>query len=179
LSSEKLPSSNTSKNSQPSGSSPWIECGISVLVDGGDPGAAVQHVGPFGRLVPVQLAHAAGVQAHVDAGNVLGDSELALRHLAGPAAAFQSHVGLGKRKLQVRHRAVIGGRRHIDVRVLQLERNVARPGIGAAASRTHRLRRTGRRIGRLRIGGGHGGDSYGGSAQHSAAREAHDAFLPL
>ena len=28
LSSEKLPSSNTSRNSQPSGSSPWIECGM-------------------------------------------------------------------------------------------------------------------------------------------------------
>jgi len=150
-----------------------------VLVNAGDAGATIQHVGPLGGLVPVQLAHAAGVQAHVDAGNVLGDSELALRNLAGPAAAFQAHVGLRKRKLQVRYRAVIGRRRHIDVRVLQLERNVARPGVGTAASWTHRLRCAARRSGRLRIGGGHGGDSYGGGAQHSAAREAHDAFLPV
>jgi hypothetical protein len=150
-----------------------------VLVDGGDARTAIQHVGPFGGLVPMQLAHTAGVQAHVDAGDVLGDSELALGNLTGPAAALQSHVGLRKRKLQVRHGAVIGRRRHIDVRILQFERNVARSGIGAATSRTRRLRRTGRRIGRLRIGGGHGGDSYGGGAQNSAAREAHDAFLPL
>ena len=130
-----------------------------VLVDGGDARTAIQHVGPFGGLVPMELAHTAGVQAHVDAGDVFGDSELALGNLTGPAAALQSHVGLRKRKLQVRHGAVIGRRRHIDVRILQFERNVARSGIGAAASRTRRLRRTGRRIGCLRICGGDGGDS--------------------
>jgi len=126
----------------------------------------------------MQLAHAAGVEPHVDAGDLLGDAELALGDLAGPAAALEPHVRGRERKLQVRHGAVIGRRRHIDVRILQFERNVARSGIGAAASRTRRLRRTGRCVRRLRIGGGHGGDSYGGGAQNSAAREAHDAFLP-
>jgi hypothetical protein len=33
---------------------------VSLRVDGGDPGGAVQHVGPFGSLVPMQLANAAG-----------------------------------------------------------------------------------------------------------------------
>ena len=32
-----------------------------LLVDRGDAGAAVEHVGPLGGLVPMQLAHAAGV----------------------------------------------------------------------------------------------------------------------
>jgi hypothetical protein len=40
----------------------------------------------------MQLAHAAGVEPHVDAGDLLGDAELALGDLAGPAAALEPHV---------------------------------------------------------------------------------------
>jgi hypothetical protein len=112
-----------------------------LLVDRGDAGAAVYHVGPFGGLVPMQLAHAAGVEPHVDAGDLLGDAELALGDLAGPAAALEPHVRRRERKFQVRHRSVIGRRGHEDVGVLQLKRNVARPRIGAAPPRPHRLRR--------------------------------------
>ena len=74
----------------------------------GDARAAVQHVGPFGSLVPMQLAYAAGVQPHVHAGDVLGDAKLARGHLAGPAAGLQPHVRIGEREAQVRQRAVIG-----------------------------------------------------------------------
>jgi len=111
----------------------------------------------------MQFPHTAGVEPHVDAGDVLGDAELALGHLARPAAALEPHVRLRERKFEVGHRAVIGRRRHVDVRVLQLDRNVARPGIGAAASRAHGLRH----IGRLRIrgiGGSRRDDARGGGA---------------
>jgi len=89
----------------------------------------------------MQLAHAAGVEAHVDAGDLLGDAELALGDLAGPAAALEPHVRRREREFQVRHRAVVGGRRDEDVGVLHFDRDVARTGIGAAPARAHRLRR--------------------------------------
>jgi hypothetical protein len=44
-----------------------------LLIDGGDPGTAGEHVGPLALLVPVQLADAAGLETHVDAGRRLGD----------------------------------------------------------------------------------------------------------
>ena len=47
-----------------------INEGVPLGVDRRDPGVAVEHEGPFGFLVPVQFANAAGVQAHVHAGNV-------------------------------------------------------------------------------------------------------------
>ena len=45
-----------------------------LRIDRGDAGSAVEHVGPFGRLVPMQFAHAAGIQAHVHAGDILGNA---------------------------------------------------------------------------------------------------------
>jgi hypothetical protein len=67
---------------------------VTLRIDRGDAGAAVQHVGPFGRLVPMQFANAAGVQAHVHPGDVLGNAEFALRDLPGPAAGFLPHMGI-------------------------------------------------------------------------------------
>jgi len=122
-----------------------------LLVDRGDAGAAIEHVGPLGGLVPMQLAHAAGVEPHVDAGDLLGDAELALGDLAGPAAALEPHVRRRERELEVRHGAVVGGRRDEDVGVLHFDRKVAWPGIGAAPARPHRLRRAPLPCG-LRIG---------------------------
>ena len=58
----------------------------SLGVNGGNTGGPVQHVSPFGLFVPMQLAHAAGIEPHVDAGDVLGDAEFARGYLAGPAA---------------------------------------------------------------------------------------------
>ena len=79
-----------------------------LRIDRGDARGAVEHVGPFGRLVPMQLAHAAGIEPHVHAGDVLGNAELAHRHLPGPAARLQAHVRVVERKAQVRQRAVVG-----------------------------------------------------------------------
>ena len=63
-----------------------------LRIDRGDARGAVEHVGPFGGLVPMQLAHAAGIEPHVDAGDILGNAKLAHRHLPGPAARLQAHV---------------------------------------------------------------------------------------
>ena len=124
--SEKSPSSKTSRNSQPS-SSPWIECGIPAgkfqrspsptsstklrpcCVDGGDARAAGEHVGPLGLLVPVHLADAARLEAHVDPGELGGDRQLAHRDLARPAAGQQPVVRGGEGELEVRDRAGVGG----------------------------------------------------------------------
>lgn len=57
-----------------------------LRIDRRDVGAAAQHSGPLGGLVPMQLAHAAGIQAHVDAGDGRGDRQLPLGHLTRPAA---------------------------------------------------------------------------------------------
>ena len=111
-----------------------------LRIDRGDARGAVEHVGPFGGLVPMQLAHAAGIEPHVDAGDVLGNAELAHRHLPGPAARLQAHVGVVERKAQIRQRAVIGGRRRDDVRVLAGADRISRTRIGAAFAGTGRLR---------------------------------------
>ncbi len=101
---------------------------------------AVKHVGPFGRLMPMQLAHAAGVQPHVHAGNGLGDAQLAHGNLAGPAAGLQPHMSVGKREAQIRQGAVIGRGRHQQIRILPVAHQIARAGIGAAVAWPQRLR---------------------------------------
>ena len=71
---------------------------VSLLVDGCDAGAAVKHIGPFALLVPMQFANAAGIQAHVHAGDVLGNAEFSQRDLTGPAAGV-SRMGCVPRTL--------------------------------------------------------------------------------
>jgi hypothetical protein len=88
----------------------------------------------------MQFAHAAGVEPHVHAGDILGDAELARRHLTRPPARLQSHMRVGKRETQVWQRAVVGGGRYEDVGVLPVAGDVARAGIGAAMSGALRLR---------------------------------------
>ena len=154
--SENSPSSNTSRNSQPS-SSPWIEWGMpagkyhrspvatssmnvrpsaSTAVMRALPG---DHVRPLGFLVPVHLADPARLQAHVDAGELGRDRQLAHRHLARPASAEQAVVRGVERVLEVRDRARVGLRRDEDVGVLALERQVARPHHGCAVVASYRL----------------------------------------
>ena len=58
-------------------------------IDGRDTGGPVKHIGPFGRLVPMQFANAAGVKAHVHARDVLGNTEFSHGDLTGPATGFQ------------------------------------------------------------------------------------------
>src|ERR1700719_1447324 len=57
-----------------------------VSIDPGDTRRSVEHVGPFRSLMPMQLAHTAGIQAHVDTSDVLGNAKLANRDLPGPTA---------------------------------------------------------------------------------------------
>jgi hypothetical protein len=66
----------------------------SLRIDGGDPRCPVEHVGPLGGFMPMQLTHPAGIQAHIDAGDVLGHAELAHRHLPRPAARLEPHMGI-------------------------------------------------------------------------------------
>lgn len=56
------------------------------VVQGGDAHGAVEDIGPFGLLVPVQLADDALAQAHVDAGQFIGCWQFANGGLAGPAS---------------------------------------------------------------------------------------------
>ena len=111
-----------------------------LRIDRGDARRAVEHVGPFGGFVPMQLAHAAGVEPHVYAGDVLGNAELAHRDLPGPAARLQAHVRVVERKAQIRQRAVVGGRRRDDVRVLAATDRIPRTRVGSALSGPRRLR---------------------------------------
>src|SRR2546425_10645085 len=60
--------------------------GATVLVNGGDPGPALEHVSPLGRLVPVQFPDAASLEPHADAGDLGGDGEFPCRRLTAPAA---------------------------------------------------------------------------------------------
>jgi hypothetical protein len=144
-------------------------------VDGGDPRLAIQHVGPFRLLVPMQLARAAGVQAHVHAGDVLGDAELADRDLAGPAALLLAHMRVGEGIAQVLERAAVGPRRVQEARILPVAQQIARAGIGAAAAGRHRLRHR-RGLG-IRAGGGDGKAACGHGAERGSAGEQGHMFL--
>src|SRR6266446_7780731 len=107
----------------------------SLGVNSGDTGGPVQHVSPFGLFVPMQLAHAAGVESHLNAGNRFRDTKLPLCHLTGPAAVGLSHMRVRERETEVRRGAGIGGRRIEHVRVLTLADCVVRGGIVTAYSR--------------------------------------------
>ncbi len=147
-------SSKTRRSSQPSSPIPWIrvrhapreepEVALADVVqerlaspgDGGDPRAALQHVGPLGLPVEMELADGAPLEPHVDPGDLLGDAELAERGLPGPASLLEAHAAVGERPSQVGEGAVIGRRRHHHVRVLGFARHVPRPeDVGALPSR--------------------------------------------
>src|ERR1700742_3890272 len=66
------------------------DVGPALRVENGDAAVAVGHDGPFGRLMPMQLADAAGGKPHVDAGDFLGDCEIVDRDLSGPAAVLDA-----------------------------------------------------------------------------------------
>ena len=120
----------------PTSSTKLRPCGV----DRRDARGAVKHVGPFGLLVPMQLAHAAGVQPHVHAGDVLGDAKLARGDLAGPAAARLPHMRIGKGEAQIGHRPGIRRRRIDHIGVLPLANHVTGMRVRAAnAGRPARL----------------------------------------
>src|SRR5467141_5330184 len=83
---------------------------LSPGIDGRDARAAVEHISPFGGLVPMKLANGAGLEAHVHACDVLGNPELPHRDLTGPAAGLLPHMSVGEREAQIGDRTVIGRR---------------------------------------------------------------------
>src|SRR5260370_31619949 len=103
-------------------------------VDSGDASGPIQHVGPFGLLVPMQFAHAACVQSHLHAGHRFRNTKFPLRHLAGPAAAGLPHMRVSKRETEVWYCAGIRGGRIEHVRVLTLADWVTGDGIVTANS---------------------------------------------
>ena len=84
-----------------------------LRVDGRDSRAAVEHIGPFRGFVPVQFAHAAGIEAHVHPGDIFGDAELACRHLPRPATALLPHMSIGERETQVGQTPPRQGAHHV------------------------------------------------------------------
>jgi hypothetical protein len=88
----------------------------------------------------MQFANTAGIQAHVHAGDVLGNAEFSRRDLTGPAAGFQPHVRVRKGEAQIRKRAGIGRGRSEQIGILPVSGKVARTGIGAALSGADGLR---------------------------------------
>src|SRR6195256_6133781 len=113
---------------------------LPLRVDGCDAGAAVQHKGPFGSLVPMHFSNAASIQAHVHASEALGKTEFSHGSLTGPAAGCQPHMRVRERKAQIRKRTAIGGGWNEQIGILPVTGEVTRARIGAAASGAQRLR---------------------------------------
>jgi hypothetical protein len=100
--------------------------GAQLRVDGGDPRPTGDHVGPLGLSVPVQLADRAGLEPHVDGGDLGGDGQLADRRLPGPAAFAQASVAVGEGPPEVGQRTVVGRRGRNQIRRLGLASGVRR-----------------------------------------------------
>jgi hypothetical protein len=77
----------------------------------------------------VQLTEAAGGEAHVDAGQILGERELALRDLVRPATLFDALAGEIERVPDGAEVAVVGRRRGVDVGVLTEQGPVLGAGV--------------------------------------------------
>jgi hypothetical protein len=56
------------------------------LIEAGDASVAIQHEGPFGGQMPVQIANTARCEPHIDAGKAFGDRQLVDRDRSRPAA---------------------------------------------------------------------------------------------
>jgi hypothetical protein len=96
-------------------------------IDRSDARASGEHVGPLGLLVPVHLADASRLQAHVDPGQLRRDRQLARGHLASPPLRQKTIVGCGKGELEIGTVPESVPRGPKLVGVLALQRHVARP----------------------------------------------------
>src|SRR5207244_2400191 len=67
------------------------DIGMPGWVEDGDAARSVRHERPFRKDMPMQLAHTACRQPHVDARDGLRDLEVGLRYLPRPADYVLSH----------------------------------------------------------------------------------------
>ena len=106
--------------------------GAACRIDHGNSAVAVSHVGPLGRLVPMQFADAAGRQSHIDAGDGCGNCEVRLGHLPRPAAVLDAALHGVEGRPDLRHAANVGWRRRECRLQLIPDRGILRPRIGDA-----------------------------------------------
>src|SRR5580704_11504687 len=83
---------------------------FTLAIDRGNSCLAVEHDGPLGRYVPMQLPHAPGSEAHLDSGDRLRDGQFPRRNLARPSAALDSFARQGEGILEGRHGTIVGVR---------------------------------------------------------------------
>src|ERR1700716_3566954 len=82
--------------------------GAACCIDHGNPAVTVSHVRPLGRLMPMQLADAAGRQSHIDAGDGGENCEFPLGPLPRPAAVLDAALHGVERRPYLRHAATPG-----------------------------------------------------------------------
>lgn len=119
-----------------------IHISRTILVDRGNPHAALEHQRPLVGRVPVELTVSIGAQSHVDTGHFRGGGQDVLVLLTRPAGA---RVGAGavvreaKRPHGVGNIAAVGARRGIEIRVELLVVVGTRAGVGGAIASPLRL----------------------------------------
>ncbi|MNV34280.1 hypothetical protein D3C71_1256900 [compost metagenome] len=111
-----------------------------VLIDRGHARAAKQHIGPFGLLMPVQLADASRGERHIDSGQSRRNRQLAYGDLARPAAFVQLHMRVREGKAQVGDESIIRYWRDEQIRILHIQHDISRAIIRGALSVPYRLR---------------------------------------
>ncbi len=90
--------------------------------------------------MPVQFAHASSSQPHVDTGNRFRNLQLAHRDLARPSTFLHAFVRNSERILECLHAARVGLRRQERVRILRINRGIARAGRAGALIALDRVR---------------------------------------
>src|SRR4029077_19914194 len=130
------------------------------------PAAALGHVAPFRRDMPLRLPDAAGGKPHVHAGFLLGDRKVALRDLACPAAVLDPLMGYVEGRPELRKVADIRRRWALGLRELAGESGILRPRIAQPEFGVHRpLRRCVGISKGSRMGSGGRRDAAAGSAE--------------
>ena len=102
------------------------DLGPTLFVEGRDPACAVEHDGPLGLLVPMQLADAVLGEPHVHAGDVFRDCEVGLRDFARPTAVLVTLVRVVERCPELGHAIDVGGRRILERWELARQRRILR-----------------------------------------------------
>jgi hypothetical protein len=109
---------------------------LAQRIDGGDSAIALEHIGPFGIGVPVQLAQGARLERHVNAGELLRYREAGdIRLLGGAPVELLGLLG-AKRKAERGKLGTIERRRRGTVRRL-LRLTAERRGVPQKTAHRH------------------------------------------